>query len=147
MNTERFSLEELVSAFDRYGSDLARWPAADARRAAAALDASEAARRVLAEAHALDALLDADSAPLGVGSRARARILASIRAQDSAARLLGWLARGPFLLRPAALALIPLLIGLGVGVGASGTGRADDELAAEIHAFAFDSAEDYRDAE
>jgi len=146
MSTEPLSLEALAAAFDRYGADLARWPAGEARRAAALLDASGAARQALAEARALDALLTADAAPLGVGSRARARILESMRASDPVARLFGWLTRGPFLLRPAALALVPLLIGLGAGVGSSGTVRSDDELATEIHTLAFD-AEDYRDAE
>lgn len=147
MSNEPLSLEALALAFDRWGSDLARWPVGEARRAAALIETSEAARRILAEAHALDVLLDSDSAPLGVGGRARARILEVVLANDPATRFLGWLTRGPFLLRPAALALIPLLIGLGAGIGVSGIGHTDDDLASEVHMLAFDGAEDYRDAE
>jgi len=147
MNKEPLSLDALALAFERWGSDLARWPVAEAKRAAAAIEASEAARRIWAEAHALDVLLDSDAAPLGVGSRARARILESVRSTDSITRFLGWLTRGPFLWRPAALALIPLLLGLGAGIGSSGIGRGDDDLAAQVHVLGFDNAEDYRDAE
>ena len=147
MSTEPYSLEQLALAFDRYGSDLSRWPPDEALRASATLDGSDAARRIFAEAQALDALLDADLAPLGVGSRARTRILEAAQRPDSGARFFAWLARGPFLWRHTALALIPLLIGLGAGMGVSGAGRNDDELVAEIHVLAFDAAEDYRDAE
>ena len=152
MSKEPLSLEALTLAFERWGSDLARWPVAEAKRAAAAIETSEPARRLWAEAHALDVLLDSDATPLGVGSRTRANILDSVRSSDIATRFLAWLTRGPFLLRPAALALIPLLVGLGAGIGSSGLGssglgQGDADLAAQVHALAFDNAEDYHDAE
>ncbi|HVY83809.1 MAG TPA: hypothetical protein VG943_01645 [Caulobacterales bacterium] len=63
MDAARF--EAIVAA---YGADAARWPEAERAAAQAFAQTSSEAQAILAEAHALDALLaaDADEAPVSV---------------------------------------------------------------------------------
>jgi len=143
-------LSALESQLDRYGSDLARWPRAEAAAARRLLNDSAEARRMLREAEVLDRLLDASlPAPAYTGLPRRAAILDAVRRTDALTGLLEWFRRGPWLWRPVAMALIPLAIGFGAGagVGLPSDGASEDELITELHLLAFDGIEEYRDAE
>lgn len=97
MNAERFS--QLVEA---YGADARRWPVAD-REAAEAFRAAQPneAMRLLAEADAVDALLDAAPRPV-VSAALRERVLAGARPRAGFPRFgfrpgrLVWLSGGAF---------------------------------------------------
>jgi len=51
-------LQDLTSLLEVYGADKARWPAADRMRLSAAIASDPRAQKLLAEAEALDRLLD-----------------------------------------------------------------------------------------
>jgi len=65
---------------EAYGADPARWPAGERSRAEALLARSDRARRLLAEAQALDAVLMADARPA-----ADERLAAAVIARATAA--------------------------------------------------------------
>jgi hypothetical protein len=62
-NAGKLTMARFESLLEAYGGNLARWPAQDARPAAALLEGSAEARSRLAEARALDHVLDRASAP------------------------------------------------------------------------------------
>ena len=113
---------------DRHGADLDRWPdnlAADAR---SLVERSVRARDLFREARelesALDGLLPTVAAPLGL----KARVLANL---PERAAWFEWLAVKAW--RPAAIALVPLVVGFGVGLnvaqGADATANvAEDDV-------------------
>lgn len=59
MTTGKMTLERLRTVIEAYGTDTARWPAAEREPAAALVAESAAARALLAAAAPLDELLDA----------------------------------------------------------------------------------------
>lgn len=114
-------------SLDRFGPDLDRWPDHHASAARPLLQRSASARELLAEARALDAALDdllpIVPAPLGL----RARVLANLPTRET---FFEWLTITVW--RPAALALVPLVVGFGVGLnvaqGATVTDSAEDDV-------------------
>ena len=102
--------ETFEDCLDRFGPDLDRWPDHHAG-ARTLLERSAPARALLAEARALDAVLDdllpSVGAPLGL----RARLVANL---PSRRPWFEWLTIAIW--RPAALALVPLVVGFGVGL-------------------------------
>ena len=136
---EPLTPEAFEALLDRYGSAIERFPAPLRAQAQALLDTSPAARALLAEAAELDATLaaalHAPPLPPGLGTR--------IKAQAPATPVrnawLDWLAAAAW--RPAALACLPLLLGIGLGIHlatAVDTGAApQQELAAFADAGAF----------
>lgn len=81
---ELAGLKRLV---DAYGADQARWPAADRNRFARLLAEEPEARTVLAQARALDRLLDAAAAEVAPRTTALAdRIVAAALAETAGAR-------------------------------------------------------------
>lgn len=140
-----------LTAFERlldiHGSDLDRWPAALRESVDDVLRTADA-QRVLRQSQALDALLNEVPVPLLAERDLRGRILASLRVSETGwvEGLLDWIAQGSWGLRPAALALVPLLIGLGLGFGIAQP-SADDSLTGEFTLLAFEHIEEYDDAQ
>lgn len=77
-------LEQVLAAF---GSDPARWPADDRARLAAVISESAAARQRVAEAAALDQVLDAGGAraPAASEARVRDRLFAALDEEQTSA--------------------------------------------------------------
>lgn len=113
-------------ALDRLGPDLDRWPDDLAAAAGILLGQSARAGELIAEARELDAALDdllpAVEAPLGL----KTRVLANLPEREA---WLEWLTRAVW--RPAALALVPLVVGFGVGLNAAHGAAADDDVVEE----------------
>lgn len=111
---ETLPIDVFEALIDRCGADVERFPAPLREPARALLDASPAARELLAEAAQLDAALgaalDAPPPPPGLGARIEARVPAA-PVRDA---WLEWLAAAPW--RGAALACLPLALGIGIGV-------------------------------
>ena len=124
MNTERY--ERLAEA---YGADIGRWPQAD-REAARVFQAREpeAARRILAEAAALDHLLHRWSTP-APGAALRERVLAGAPRPRAARRGFGFWLSGAGL---AAAGVAGLIVGIAGSSAAVSDVRADDLLAAAV---------------
>ncbi|MCE2424647.1 MAG: hypothetical protein J4F45_06035 [Pseudomonadales bacterium] len=117
-------LVDFENALDRHGAELDRWPAPLAPPARELLEVSTDARRLLEDALRLQTVLDeilADvPAPLGL----KTRVLANLPAVEP--WLQWWTAKA---WRPAALALVPLVVGFGVGMNVAG--RLDEDTATD----------------
>jgi hypothetical protein len=148
MHDKPMTLEELELLLDRYGADLARWPADSAAAAKRLIADSSAARAALAESSALDELLDdaLPAATLSTGA-VRSRILETVTEDTATPSLFGWLKFGPRLLRSAAIAaaVIPLALGYAMGVD-YGSGGVNEDLASDVSLLAFADYEAYSDA-
>ena len=111
---------------DRFGPDLDRWSDHHATAARTLLERSAPARELLVEARALatalDELLPFVGAPLGL----RARVLANLPTREA---WFEWLTISVW--RPAALALVPLVVGFGVGLNVAHGAAASDATAEE----------------
>lgn len=144
---KRLDLKALEELLDIHGGDLDRWPAASRESVEEVLRTADA-QRLLRQSQALDALLSQIPVPIMVQRGMRERILDSVHVREPGwvDGFFDWIARGPWGLRPAALALVPLLIGLGLGLGMNPT-SADDSLANEFTLLAFEHIEDYDDAQ
>ena len=104
--------EDFEAMLDRLGARLDQWPESERDRAALLLRESDAARRSYEAARQLDNLLDEalpEIDPVGL----RSRILAGIEAAPPLPWF-DWLTQA--LWRPAAFALIPLVLGFTLGV-------------------------------
>ena len=146
--TDPEDLQRFAALLDTCGSDRTRWPLAEATFADALIKRSDAARRELDRARALDALLDHALPVTAIEpSRLRSRVLEALSPHDRFGAWLAWLGRGPWLLRPLAMALVPLVLGLGVGAALPQTGGDGADMLAELNLLAFDAAEAYRDAQ
>jgi hypothetical protein len=91
MSNKSMTISELERLLDMYGAERTRWPA-EGRASAALLVASDpAARRLLAEAEALDRVLDRAPAPLPVQAEAALaeRIVAAAQRSPRIVRLPG----------------------------------------------------------
>lgn len=148
MHDKPMTLEELELLLDRYGADLARWPADSAASAQRLIADSSAAQAVLAESSALDVLLDdaLPAATLSTGA-VRSRILEAVTEGTATPSLFGWLNFGPRLLRSVAVAaaVIPLALGYAMGVD-YGSGAVNEDLASDVSLLAFADYEAYSDA-
>lgn len=137
MNDRKF-----VALIDTYGADLTRWPSELAAASRAFLAGNRHAQRHLDEAQALDRLLaEYDTATVASGAL-RQRILDAIATRaDWLTHFVDWLGGGPRGLRPAALAAIPLAIG--IALGAAMPASSDDAPGREVTVLAFDALEVY----
>ena len=115
MNDRLFTERDFENLLDRFGTDLAGWPADDRLAATTLLRRSATARALLAEARQLQTAFDALPTPT-LPAGLRARIVANAQRRPS---WLDWLTTNTW--RPASLACIPLLLGFAIG-----TGFADD---------------------
>jgi hypothetical protein len=160
MNTDPMTLERFADLLDRHGGELARWPQDERAQADVLLGTSAEARRLHTEAVRLDVALDQalpelDSAALPTLKRSIMARIAPQLAEDSAIiRFWNWLAGGPrlaqvVLVRPAVLAMIPLLLGFGLGLSVSQPfDPVDTEFATELTLLALtDRYEGYADAQ
>ena len=123
--------ETFEHLLDRHGPDLDRWPDGLSAQASDFVDLSPRAREALLEARELESALDdvlaRVVAPLGL----QTRLLANLPEREA---WLEWLTMTVW--RPAALALVPLVVGFGVGLNvaqrtdAAQTAAEDDMLLA-----------------
>jgi len=83
--TDEKELQDFSAVLDAYGGDPARWPAGSEHRFAALLARSSDARRLQAEAAALDSLISrAEAAPSPLSASARTSLTDRIVAQATA---------------------------------------------------------------
>jgi len=147
--------QALACLLEVYGADRTRWPARERLRFASFICEDEAARRLVAEATALDALLDRASLAseerehalkeriVAAAMRSGERKLAVVtgRSTGSAARLAAWARRPSFTKAttsaewPAAALLAASLV-VGVVLGSAGTFDTTVEQMAEATGFA-----------
>ena len=136
-----FTTEALANLLDRHGSDPDRWPQAQRPLALALVQNDAEAGRLLDEARALDAALDALPVP-AMPPRLPERVLDALP-RDYAEIVLDWLVANFW--RPVGFALAPLLVGFALG-NAQQDGTGDLEDAVTLLAFdevqLFDLAED-----
>lgn len=125
-----FATEALVDLLDRHGGNPERWPQAKRAPALALVQTDAEAARLLAEAQALDAALDALPVP-AMPPRLPKRVLDSLP-RDFAEIALDWLAANFW--RPVGFALAPLLVGFALG-NAQQDGTGDIEDAVTLLAF------------
>jgi hypothetical protein len=159
MSTEKMTLEEFTGLLDRFGADAARWPAALQPPAHVLLQSSTEAKRLHREAVQLDECLDAALPDLGTEDlpRLKRRILeqigSSLRENSAVLRFWTWLMAGPrvahvVLVRPAALAMIPLVLGFALGLTFPESNGIDGELVTELTLLALtDRYEGFLDAQ
>ena len=127
---------ELESGLDRWGGDLARWPADEAAAARALVSRDDAARRLLDAASRIDGHLAAwrdHAAPDHLAARIVACADAVHQSTDTIESALGWLAGNRW--RPALLGAL-LTLG-GYLAGALAVEPVDVELADEVMTLAF----------
>jgi hypothetical protein len=147
MNTEEFA-----DCLDRWGSDLAQWPASEQGSGRNLLATSkragaERAGEMLAEARRLDDLL-ANLQEKAAGHRApmdlQRRILERLPQQDPLQNALDWFSAA--LWRPALAAACTLLLGFALGVSAPAA--TDDAMLDDVSMLAFSAAyEEFNDAD
>ena len=141
-------IRRFVALLETHGAERSRWPVEEIAAAEAQLARSDDARRELEQARALDALLDGALRTRAIDAAAlRARVLEAIARRDRLGQWLAWLGRGPWLLRPIAIALVPLTLGLAIGIALPQAGSEEDQMLAELHVLAFEAEEAYRDAQ
>lgn len=121
--------DRLIELADAHGADLRRWPDAERDAARALLDTDPAARDVLAQAAALDDLLDAAPRPM-VSAELRDRVIVSAakaglrpRARFHIGRLLWWSGAGW-----AAAACAGVVFGVGLTTHVTADAQADAVL-------------------
>jgi len=148
MPDKSMTLNDFETLLDRYGAAMNRWPTDAAARANQLLTTSRDAHRLLARSSALDELLD-DALPATTPTTAalRARILADITRDAAEPRPFEWFLRGPRILRPIAIAvvLIPLGLGYAIGIGYQPNG-VNEDLVADVSLLAFTEYEGMPDA-
>ena len=136
-----FTIEALADLLDRHGGDPERWPEAQRAPALALVQTNPEAGRLLDEARALDAALDALPTPAMPPHLPR-RVLDALP-RDFTEIALDWLAANFW--RPVGFALAPLLVGFALG-NTQQEGIGDIEDAVTLLAFdevqLFDLAED-----
>jgi hypothetical protein len=159
MNTEHLTLEQFSAHLDRLGADLAQWPPDLQSAARALMQASGDARRLHEEALRFDACLDAALPPLDTSGlpalkrRVMERVNAQLLENSTIVRFWQWLTNGPrlghvVLVRPAALAMLPLIFGFVLGMSIAPPDAIDGELATELTLFALtDRYEGFADAQ
>ena len=120
-----FTAAELADLLDRHGSNPERWPEALRAPALALVQANADAERLLDEALALDAALDALPVP-AMPPRLPGQVLDALP-RDFAEIALDWLAANFW--RPVGFALAPLLVGFALGnAQQDGTGDLEDAV-------------------
>ncbi len=140
--------DQFDAALDIYGPDLRLWPSALQQPAQQLLQSSASAQAALSLAKRLDEELDASLPPAParglplLKEQIMARVLASGPQTSLILRFWAWLLAGPrlmqvLLLRPAVLAMIPLIGGFLLGMSVADVGGADDDLVAEMVYMAF----------
>ncbi len=129
-----FTTAALADLLDRHGSNPERWPEALRAPALALVRTDTDAERLLDEARALDAALDALPAP-AMPARLPRQVLDALP-RDFAEVALEWLAANFW--RPVGFALAPLLVGFALGnAQQDGTGDLEDA----VTLFAFDEVQ------
>lgn len=110
---DQSALDRLRTVLDAYGGDPARWPAADAAVLTPLLARSEPARRLQAEAVALDRWLDQVPEPAASPELLAAVLGAAERPAGMRLRALLW----PFgpIWQPVSALLVALVLGAGAG--------------------------------
>lgn len=90
-------IEQLQAALDRYGGDLARWPAAERREAETLMARDTQAAATVAAAQRLDGMLAEAMTPMAVDSALIGRIVAGLghraapeRSVRATPRLIAW---------------------------------------------------------
>ena len=116
-------LADFERALDRHGADLDRWPDQLVPRVRGLLESSASARELLEEVRRLESVLDEILPDVPVPLGLKTRVLANVPLVEP--WLQWWTAKS---WRPAALALVPLIVGIGVGMNFAG--RLDEDLAA-----------------
>ena len=120
-----FTTAALADLLDRHGSNPERWPEAQRAPALALVQTNADAERLLDEARALDAALDALPAP-AMPSHLPGQVLDALP-RDFAEIALDWLAANFW--RPVGFALAPLLVGFALGnAQQDGTGDLEDAV-------------------
>ena len=120
-----FTTGALADLLDRHGSNPERWPEALRAPALALVRTDTDAERLLDEARALDAALDALPAP-AMPSHLPRQVLDALP-RDFAEVALEWLAANFW--RPVGFALAPLLVGFALGnAQQDGTGDLEDAV-------------------
>ena len=144
---------EFVERLDRFGVDLAAWPHADAESAKMLLQHSDTARRSHAEAIAVARLVTA-ALPANGFDVARVRSSVLRRLAEPVSRLdslIDWLMPGGWTgaWRPAAIALVPLVLGLSLGLAVPDVDAPDAAMEEAVSLFALQEAtyEEYGDAQ
>ena len=145
---------EFTERLDRLGSNLDAWPRPDADGARLLLARSEAARKSHAEAIALARLV---SAALPANGFEVARVRSSVlrRIAEPLSRfdtLIDWLMPGigwARAWRPAAVALVPLVLGLSLGIAVPDVDEPDAAMEEAVSLFTLQDAayEEYGDAQ
>jgi len=148
MPDKSMTLKDFETLLDRYGAAIDRWPTDSAAQANQLLATSRDAHRLLARSSALDKLLD-ESLPDATLTTAavRTRILANITRDAAEPRPFAWFLGGPRILRPIAVAvvLIPLGLGYAIGIGYQPNG-VNEDLVADVSLLAFTEYEGMSDA-
>lgn len=109
-------LADFEHALDRHGADVDRWPDHLIPEVRGLLESSAAARELLEETRRLDSVLDEMLADVPVPLGLKTRVLANVPLAEP--WLQWWTAKA---WRPAALALAPLVVGVGVGMNVAGS--------------------------
>lgn len=86
MTHDRFSAEDFAASLDRYGADLAQWPASVRATGATWLVTHPEARQLLQQAEKIAHSLKKLTEPLPMDSRAHSRLMAKITARQHAQR-------------------------------------------------------------
>ncbi len=141
MNESAF--EELL---DTHGANVERWPHATREAAEALLASSPRAQASHARAIALAAVLDRLTVAEANDRTSRDRVLARLPNDDWLDGLFGWITGGRWGLRPAAVAMLPLLVGVWLGMAVAPPAQEDD-LTNSMSMLALDLIEEYTDVE
>ena len=148
MHDTPMTLDEFEAHLDRHGAAFDRWPTAAAARAERLLATSADARTLLAHARDIAALLDAALPAVTLTTGAvRSRVLAEVERDIAQPSAFWWFTHGPRMLRPIAIAvlLIPLGLGYAIGSGDQANG-VNEDLVSDVSLLAFADYEAYSDA-
>jgi hypothetical protein len=146
MHDATMTLDEFETHLDRYGAAFDRWPVEAAARAERLLATSADARSSVAHARDIAALLDAALPAVTLTTGAvRSRVLAEVEADLARPRTIWSFLNGSPMLKPIAIAVLLIPLGLGYAIG-SGDASVNDDLVSDLSLLAFAEYEAYPDA-
>ncbi len=141
------TLDEFETHLDRYGAAFDRWPVEAAARAERLLATSADARSALAHARDIAALLDAALPAVTLTTGAvRSRVLAEVEADLARPRTIWSFLNGSPMLKPIAIAVLLIPLGLGYAIGSGDESSVNDDLVSDVSLLAFAEYEAYSDA-